>query len=108
MESAIVQVLGYVLAALMLGLWWGERGRRQAAERYAVTGSPEEGARTAVTRVPPDPEQRFSASVQEYTNEAVERGVEHLMEQAREQGLHIDRQALRKDVETMLSGQDVL
>lgn len=33
MIEVILAALGYVLAALCLGLWWGERGRRKDAQR---------------------------------------------------------------------------
>lgn len=36
--TALVVAVGWVLAALMAGLWWGERGRRVSAEHLAATG----------------------------------------------------------------------
>lgn len=33
MTEVVLAALGYVLAALCLGLWWGERGRRLDAQR---------------------------------------------------------------------------
>ncbi|KKK71710.1 hypothetical protein LCGC14_2911220, partial [marine sediment metagenome] len=29
-----ILLLGWIAAALMAGLWWGERGRRKAAENW--------------------------------------------------------------------------
>ena len=41
------------LAALFGGLWWGERGRRLAAERWQLYGTPEPVA-TAKSRAAPE------------------------------------------------------
>lgn len=35
---AILAALGWAVAALLVGLWWGERGRRVSAEHLAATG----------------------------------------------------------------------
>jgi hypothetical protein len=37
---AILGAAGWILGALCIGLWLGERGRRIAAERLATTGNP--------------------------------------------------------------------
>ena len=42
MTYEILAFAGWIAAALMAGLWWGERGRRQSAERWAVSGTPDE------------------------------------------------------------------
>lgn len=50
--------LGWIVAALLAGLWWGERGRRRAAERLATSGRLD-GAAVAerLTRAPTVAEQ---------------------------------------------------
>lgn len=101
---------GWIVAALMVGLYLGERGRRRAAERWAVTGLPDTGTPPpAVSRVPSaEAEDRFQREAQAYTEEAVERGVQQLLDDAKAAGITVDQKELRRDVERMLSGQDVL
>lgn len=104
----IETMLGYVLAALMVGLWWGERGRRRTVERWLESGTLDEHAPKAVSRVPAqEMEDRLKATSDEAYHEAVDRGVEQMLADAHAQGYDVDADQIRKDVETMLSGQDV-
>lgn len=105
----IEQMLGYVLAALMVGLWWGERGRRQAAERWVVSGSPEEGASGAVSRLPSqEAEDRYIGAMRAAEKETAQRMFVDWRDELRSQGLPVDEKKLRQDVETVLAGEDVL
>lgn len=105
----LLELLGWVGAALCLGLYLGERGRRLSAERYLVTGSPDTRAPKAVSRLPSqEMEDRFRAETDEAYQAAVERGVNALMEEARAKGMVVDAKQIRRDVETMLAGEDVL
>ncbi len=106
MNYEILAIVGLVAAALMAGLWWGERGRRKAAENWVVTGTPE--APKAVSMAPSkEAEDRFAESVQEYSKESVDRGVAEIMEAAREKGVSISEEDARREVETMFYGEDV-
>jgi hypothetical protein len=96
-------------AGLLLGLYLGERGRRRAAERWAVTGSPDDAAPAATSRVPTrEAEDRFLEATDAAKKEAVDRGVVQLMEEARVAGITVDEKQIRRDVEAMMSGEDVL
>lgn len=110
MAETLLAVLGWIVAALMVGLYLGERGRRRAAERWAVTGLPDTGSPPpAVSRVPSEEaEDRFRREAQAFTEEAVERGVAQLLEDAKAAGMTVDQKKLRADVERMLAGEDVL
>lgn len=104
-----LSMVGWIVAALTLGLWWGERGRRRSAERYLVSGTPDTSSRKAVSRLPSqETEDRWRAESDEAQKEAVDRGVAEMMADARAKGITVDPMQLRKDVETMLSGQDVM
>ncbi len=103
MDSVVLGFLGWIFAALMIGLWWGERGRRQAAERYVVFGSPESASAPPSSAVPPEPEDRW----RDQREEAVEQGVDELRQAYRAQGRPFDEKQLRQEVETMLGGSDV-
>lgn len=52
-------VLSKAFGALMFGLWWGERGRRRAAENWKVAGDPEGKAEAVVTAPSKEAEDRF-------------------------------------------------
>ncbi len=107
MSLDFLAALGWIAAALAIGLWWGERGRRKAAENWVVTGAPE--APKAVSMAPSkEAEDRFAESVQEYSKESVDRGVQQLMADAKTAGVAISEADARRDVETMLSGEDVM
>ncbi len=103
--NAGVAAAGYVLAALMVGLWWGERGRRLAAERLLVHGSPIESAGTPTSgRVPRDAEDRL----EKFSEDTVERAVSFLRAEAERQGIEgVTDEQLRADALEMLAGRDV-
>jgi hypothetical protein len=107
MNYQILAFVGWIVAALMGGLWWGERGRCRAAERWAIIGTPD-GAPKAVSMVPAlEAEDRLHASNQEYSEETVKRGVEELMEAAKEQGFPMSEETARREVTALLVGEDV-
>ena len=102
-----ILLLGWIVAALMAGLWWGERGRRVAAERWLVSGAPD-AAPKAVSMAPSkEAEDRYAESVQEYSKETVDRGVKEMMAQAKLAGVTVSEADIRRDVESMLSGENV-
>lgn len=101
MNYELLAFTGWLAAALMVGLWFGERGRRRSAERWAVTGSPH--TPKAVSMAPSkEAEDRFTESVQEYSKETVDRGVKQMMADARTQGIEVSEADIRRDVENML------
>lgn len=74
--------LGYVLAALCLGLWWGERGRRKDAQRREGVIQVDRPKRAIVRRsdeggvVPADVQSGIdiAAARQRYIEDAVREG----------------------------------
>ena len=104
----LLAVFSLVAGAFAMGLYFGERGRRKAAERWIVRGSPGEASPAMSYAPSEEAEDRFEAAGTAYTKEMVQRGVEQLKAEAEAEGLEIDEKQLRRDVETMLSGQDVM
>jgi len=108
-------VLCAALAAGALGLWWGERGRRLAAERWAVSGSPL-GARPAqVMPGLPEPEERMagvSDSGRVISQDTIARGAKRLMDDFRADGRTLSQADAEGMAMQMLlhgdSGLDVL
>jgi hypothetical protein len=114
MTSAVVNVLivafvGWILAALMVGLWLGERGRRAAAERLVVYGSPDAGAGTQpVSRAPSkEAEDRLRDVEFEFSEETVSRAMADLKVAADAQGLTVSEDQLRNEALRLLGGQSV-
>lgn len=98
-------------AGVFFGLWWGERGRRIAAERLASTGSPSaplarrlpdevdgEGRALSVGRAAA--EAQFSAST-------IQKGIEQLQREADAAGLTLSPEDARRQVLAMLAGNEV-
>jgi hypothetical protein len=109
MTAEIVIALLGAVAAGALGLWWGERGRRRAAERWAVRGSPDDEAPAATSRVPVrEAEDRFLEATEATRKEIVERGMEEARAELKAQGIPVDETRLRKEIERMVDGEDVL
>ncbi|KKM68222.1 hypothetical protein LCGC14_1463000 [marine sediment metagenome] len=107
MTYEILAFVGLVAAALMGGLWWGERGRRVSAERWITTGAPDKVE--ATTMVPSrDAEDRFEQASGEATDEMIERGMKELKADADLAGVEVNDEQLRKEVVQMLAGDDVL
>ncbi len=70
-------VLGWILGALAFGLYWGERGRRQAAEQYLVSGSPDTTKPRATSMAPAaEAEDRMLAESKEAEEQATERAAQ--------------------------------
>lgn len=107
--AVLAAALGWAAVGLSIGLWVGERGRRQAAERLLTFGSPEghTGAPTS-ERVNPEAEDRLIAEVQRFSEDTVERATRGLMEQAKMAGYegYTEAQA-KRDALDMLHGIDV-
>lgn len=82
MIEVILASLGYVLAALYLGLWWGERGRRKDAQRREGVIQVDRPQRAIVRRsdeggvVPADVQSGIdiAAARQRYIEDAVREG----------------------------------
>jgi len=102
--------VGWILAALMVGLWLGERGRRRAAERLLTFGNPEDGSlKKPVSRAPSgEAEDRFLASATEVSKETVERAVVYLKSEAKRQGIEgMSDAQFERDARSLLAGQNV-
>jgi negative regulator of sigma E activity len=105
----VVAAASLVVAALMVGLWLGERGRRKAAEAYLVHGSPTEGPAEPVSRVPVQAEDRYAQSrLVPVSKETVERFLADAEAQLRAEGIPYDPKQLRHDIEHhLMFGEDV-
>ena len=110
LAGLLVSMVGWILAALVLGLWLGERGRRRAAERYAVTGSPDDATPAAVSRAPAqEAEDRFRAAGLAVSQETVDRFFEDAVAQLKAEKIPFDPDQLRREIESQLMhGEDVL
>jgi hypothetical protein len=101
----LVTAVSLAVGAGALGLWVGERGRRIAAEKREVYGTPI-ATPTKGRTLPPatDPEHR--AMTAGFSEETIERGIASIMAEARRQGRPMDPLEARNVVEAMLySGQ---
>ena len=107
MSAEILYAIGWIAAALAFGLWWGERGRRVAAERWLVSGAPDAMPKAVSMAPSKEAEDRYAESVQEYSKETVDRGVKEMMAQAKLAGVTVREPDIRRDVESMLSGENV-
>ena len=98
----MIAALGYVLAALVAGLWWGERGRRLTAERWKVQGTPEKPMARVVARHT-EPEARLEA---QFSEETIQRGCDNLRELYTRAGISISEADIKGQVEAMLYQDD--
>ena len=106
MSPELFAALGWIAAALMAGLWFGERGRRKAAENWVISGAPD--APKAVSMAPSkEAEDRCAESVLEYSKETEDRAVADMVAEAKDKGIAISEAELRRDVRSMLSGESV-
>jgi uncharacterized membrane protein YccC len=107
-------IVAVALAALMTGLWWGERGRRRAAESLRTYGSPTAADHEPVTRLLPTAEERFQQSERAsrqaaVSQETVERALADARAELDAQGIPYDLAKLRDDIaHHLLWGEDVL
>lgn len=96
-------------AALMAGLWLGERGRRVTAELREVAGSPLAPAAERRPDAPLDAEARAisfgsAAADRRFSEETIRRGVEQIKREARELGVPISEKDAREQALAMLGG----
>ncbi len=99
MTVALV-VLAFV-TGLALGLWWGERGRREAAEHWKVYGAPELRPAQAFE---PEPEPETRARVMgEFPEATIDRGAKDLMAHAKEAGRQLSVSDARAMARSMLA-----
>lgn len=96
---AVCTAVSLILGSGMAGLWWGERGRRIAAENMARFGSPE---RKPARILPPKPDAEERAAGADYSRETLERGAKHLMAEAAKQGRTLTRKEALSQAEQML------
>lgn len=90
-----------VLAALMVGLWQGERGRRIAAENRLAFGVPDWVNARRVTSEPTGEEIATRAG-KPFTEESVKRGVEQYLKECKDAGIEMTPQEAKLHVEEML------
>jgi hypothetical protein len=89
------------LAFGALGLWWGERGRRIAAENREIYGNPVTGPASVRQTDTDTPEARAAEAMPFVSEATVERGARALMAQARLDGKPLsypDAEKMAKDM----------
>jgi len=86
------------LLGLALGLFWGERGRRQAAERWKVYGTPEAPQAASVS----SPSDSHDSVVTSISDEAVDRGAAELKAMMSQEGYHLTDAEYRERARGML------
>jgi len=96
---ALIDLILAAAAALFFGLWWGEKGRREAAERWKVYGTPEPV--TAPRGAPVESAGPPRVGSPEF-EEAVERGAARL-EASAPDGYHLTRDEWREEARRMLT-----
>lgn len=91
----MTDIVGWIVAALLLGLWWGERQRRRLAERVWTTGSPDGARAERVMRPIPTAAQLTSPTGGEpadipvprrLVGDTLDRAAHWISRRAREQG----------------------
>ena len=105
----LLAALGWIVGAFATGLYLGERGRRQAAERMLTFGSPEASPGAPTSLAPSkEAEDRFLEEAALYSEETVEKLKDHLREEATRQGIEgISDRQLEADARAMLAGMSV-
>lgn len=97
-------------AGLAIGLYLGERGRREAAERLATTGTPSAPLATRIADAP-DAEQRVLsagrlAADRRFSEDTITKGVEQLQREAQALGRPLSAHEAREQVVAMLYGTE--
>lgn len=95
-----------VLTGLSIGLYLGERGRRQALERQLVTGNPM-GTRAEVRAPEVEPEERIAKVGQpardyEVSRKTIKNGIRSVMQEAQRQGQKMSEAEAERQVLAML------
>lgn len=106
---AILCVPGWIVAAGMTGVWYGERARRQAAERlaqYGLIDGPQ------ATRLPDRPDAEHAAMTigrhaeanRRFSDDTIRRGARSLMDEAEAEGRQLSEKEAREQAIAMLYG----
>ncbi len=105
---AIVGLVGWIVGAMFVGLWLGERGRRMAAERRETHGTPLE---PTARRLPDEPDsETFARTVgrteanARFSEETIRRGMAQLKAEAEATGLPLSDADARTQALAMLHG----
>lgn len=107
--ALVVAAGGWSAAALMLGLWLGERARRRATERLVQFGI-FDGPQAARLPDRPDAEQRamtvgrHAEANRRFSEETIRRGSEALLAEARAEGRSLSAKDARDQAIAMLYG----
>jgi hypothetical protein len=106
--AVLLGAFGWIVAGLAIGLFVGERGRRQAAERLAITGSPSAPLAARLADMP-DAEQRVlaagrMAADRRFSESTIQKGVEQLQQEAAALGRPLGPKEAREQVIAMLYG----
>ena len=86
------------LLGLLLGLFWGERGRRLAAERWKVYGTPEPPQTASVS----SPSGNGDSVVTSIPDAAIDRGATELEAMMSNEGFHWTKAEYRAEAKRML------
>ena len=87
------------LLGLLLGLFWGERGRRLAAERWKVYGTPEAPQAASVSAQ----EESHDSVATPVSESAIDRGAAELKAMMSQEGYHLTDAEYREQARQMLA-----
>lgn len=93
-------------AAYYKGLYEGEKGRREAAERQAAHGVALEPQGRELTAVTPPSEELARELGKPFSDETLTRGMEDLRKQFEAAGMHVTDAQLRAEAELMLGAAE--
>jgi hypothetical protein len=104
----VALLLAKLAAGVFFGLWWGERGRRLAAERYATTGNPL-GPQAQRLADAPDAEGRAliagrAAAEARFSEATIQKGIVQLQAEAAAAGRPLSPTDARQQALAMLYG----
>ena len=98
---AILASIAFAIAALFFGLWWGERGRRIAAENLLVAGTPNSAKAQRLTP-PVTSEEIVRREGRPFSDETLDKATADLMGQFEAAGYKVTPEEARLRAEQML------
>jgi hypothetical protein len=104
--AVLLTSLGFTVAALAVGLWLGERGRRRMLERWVASGSPTPPPR-AVVRDQVEAEDRLLDYEREVSKATVKRMEAAYTAELRARQIPFDPKQLREEIKLMAAGINV-
>jgi len=96
-----ISYLAIFAVGLLVGLYMGERGRRLTVERLLVSGTPEKPNPQRLGQKVPS-EEMVQDVGKIFTEETLERGVDRLIAEAKEEGITLTPEEAREQAQWML------